>query len=317
MSESKPPPTYVQAMLYGPAPFFGYPWKPFLNDVYGGDYEKSYKHFRRQHMDGTNLFYHVLCLVWQLSANYALLGELDKLVGKWVKTCGFSNKHAKEDIGKDAREDTGNMHIVTRATSLLWSWHLLRTSPTPKGVKLASVASICMAHNFLGIWFDRHRANIVFLQVFLEAIGIQRLILNKKYSIGKPSIMFAMARIALWKCISEHEGCFREQSGKVSTALMAWVTAVASSKKPLTVVVFGLFGWILGALTGNKAIYYWSAGMMATLSQGIAHSIAGEAGTLEVLQNDGFDQTRYELSHVAFFPNLIFQACYAHLKSLM
>ena len=30
-------------------------------------------------MDGSDLWYHCLCLVWQLSSNYALLGRMDKL----------------------------------------------------------------------------------------------------------------------------------------------------------------------------------------------------------------------------------------------
>ena len=61
-------------------------------------------------------------------------------------------------------------------------------------------------------------------------------------------------------------------------------------------------------------MYLWSAGMTASLAQGVAHRYADEAGTLEVLQNSNFDQTSYELSHVTFFPNLLFQAIHAHLR---
>ena len=34
---------------------------------------------------------------------------------------------------------------------------------------------------------------------------------------------------------------------------------------------------------------------------------------IEVLQRDDIDQTQYELSHVVYFPNLLFHAIHAHL----
>ena len=55
--------------------------------------------------------------------------------------------------------------------------------------------------------------------------------------------------------------------------------------------------------------------MMATLSQGVAHSIAREAGTLAVLQGEDMNQTSYELSHVTFFPNLVFEAVRQQLRA--
>ena len=36
-------------------------------------------------------------------------------------------------------------------------------------------------------------------------------------------------------------------------------------------------------------------------------------GTLQVLQDSGMDMSAYELSHVTYFPNLLFQAIHAHL----
>merc|ERR1712039_1058723 len=123
---------------------------------------------------------------------------------------------------------------------------------------------------------------------------------------------YLLARSAIWKFLSEKEGKFKEQNAKVSSALVVLMAGIAASEKPLSSVIMGLFGWMISLLTGNKAIYYWSAGMMATISQGIAHRSTGEAGTLEVLQNDNLDQTSYELSHVTFFPNLVFQAILAH-----
>merc|ERR1712039_46863 len=120
---------------------------------------------------------------------------------------------------------------------------------------------------------------------------------------------------ALWKYLSKNDGVMKDQSNRIVTTLAILSSAVSASKEPLRIVIMGLFGWAIYLLTGNKAIYFWSAGMMATISQGLAHKLAGEAGTLEVLQNDAIDQTSYEFSHVTFFPNLLFQACRAHMQA--
>ena len=153
--------TLLQAALYTPAPFFGYPWKPFLNSSYGGDYLESYKHFRAQHMDGTNLFYHLLCLVWQLSSNYALLGQLDHFVAPLF---GARDKH------KHPATNSTSGSVVSLATSVLWTYHLLSTSPTPSLVKLASVVSVLLAHNFLGDFFSKNWEIMVFAQGLALAI---------------------------------------------------------------------------------------------------------------------------------------------------
>ena len=69
----------------------------------------------------------------------------------------------------------------------------------------------------------------------------------------------------------------------------------------------GLYGWIVALLTGSKAVYFWSCGMLATLGQSVAHGVTKEPATLVVLQA-GLNQIEYEFSHVVFFPNLLFQA---------
>ena len=48
-----------------------------LNAADGADYRRAYLHFRRDHKMPQNIFYHCLCLVFQLSANYSLLATLD------------------------------------------------------------------------------------------------------------------------------------------------------------------------------------------------------------------------------------------------
>lgn len=302
---SAKPSVAVQALLYGPAPFFAYPWKPALNALYGGDYPQSYKHFRMQHMDGSNLIYHCLCLAWQLSSNYALLRELDKLCAPLAERLSLPDKEK-------------GAYLITRTTSFFWCLHLLRTKPTPLAVKIASITSIVVAHNYLGAWFDKCRHRIIFLQGILEAGGVQSLLLNRPTAFGKPALIYFALRTALWKYLShlsEKDFMLKDQSKNIATTLALFCSAVSASKEPLRIVIMGLFGWMIYLMTGNKAIYFWSAGMMATISQGLAHRVAGEAGTLEVLQNDTIDQTSYEFSHVTFFPNLLFQACRAHMRA--
>lgn len=207
-------------------------------------------------------------------------------------------------------------HLVSRLTSLIWSVHLLATSPTPRVVKLASVACIYLAHNHLGAWFSEHWSYILCAQGVMEALAVQRLLLNRPKSLGVAMIVYLAARSALWKYLFTRQGMLKDHSRAINLGLVSAMTSAALSSKPLErTVSMGLYGWIIALLTDSKRTYFWSAGMMATLAQGVAHRIADEAGTLEVLQNDIADQLSYELSHVSFFPNLVFQACYAHLRA--
>eukprot|EP00931_Biecheleriopsis_adriatica_P004931 TRINITY_DN106514_c0_g1_i1.p1 TRINITY_DN106514_c0_g1~~TRINITY_DN106514_c0_g1_i1.p1 ORF type:complete len:307 (-),score=41.30 TRINITY_DN106514_c0_g1_i1:70-990(-) len=299
--ESKPG-LVVQALLYSPGPFFCYPWKPFLNHMYGGDYLKSYKHFRMQHTDTLNLILHCFCLVWQISSNYALLHQLDKTILPFLKHIPVA---FKELVGE---------HPVTRLTTALWALTLVRTSPTPGVVKLASLASLWAAHTTLGDLFRDKVSELVYAQGIVEAMVVQRLLLQRNSTIGLPGAVFLVLRTALCKFLCTHQGVFRES--KLEWFFMALVVSASLSKKPLErTVVTGWLGWIVALLTDNKSAYLWSCSFMASLGQGVSHRISGELGTLEVLQNDLAEQTSYELSHVTFFPNLLFQAVHAQLQA--
>jgi hypothetical protein len=41
----------LKLTTYLGAPFYGYPWKPLFNEVYGAGYDRAYQHFRRDHSD--------------------------------------------------------------------------------------------------------------------------------------------------------------------------------------------------------------------------------------------------------------------------
>jgi hypothetical protein len=283
----------TQAIIYSGGPFFGYPWKPILNALFGGDYLESYKHFREQHMVPSNLLYHCFCLVWQLSSNYAFLGSID------------------EKLEKDGYIQR-NTRLMATLTSLLWSWHLLRTSPTPLSVKVASILSIYFAHNTLGKWFTKNWESIVFYQGFLEAAAFQ--IFSGRVQSSK-YFGYLAVRTALWKYLSAKKGCLKEYATPLSATLMGLIAFNSTRPNPIAPVIsMGFYGWIISLLTNNKNIYFWSCGMTATLAQGVAHAISREAGTLVVLQGSGMDMSQYELSHVTYFPNLLFQAIHEHFK---
>ena len=293
----------VQLLLYTPAPFFGYPWKPLLNAIVGGRYAPSYAHFRDQHRGSLNLFYHCLCLVWQLGSNYALLDDLDaKLVAKLLPLSVTRATHGRP---------------LALMNSLLWSMTLMMTSPTPALVKLASCASIFAAHNYLGQAFRQRWKQILYAQSFIEAAAINVNLRGKNELLNAFTVGYVLIRSYLCKYLLDRF----EITGKGSVLTEDWknllrrgfvmlMTAIGLTAQPLKPsVTMGLYGWILALLTDSRLLYFWSCGMMATLGQSVAHGVTKEAATLVVLQG-GMDMTAYELSHVVFFPNLLFQAVY-------
>ena len=282
----------IKAIIYSAGPFFGYPWKPIMNAVYGGDYLESYKHFRMQHMVPIDLFYHCLCLVWQLSSNYAFLGSIDETLEKQ----GYVQPKTR---------------IIATANSLFWAWHLVRTNPTPLSVKVLSCLCIYIAHSYAGKMFHKHWEKIVFLQGFIEAAAFQ--IFSGRISLRR-YLGYLVARTALWKYLSTTKrGALKEYNTSITTGLISLILYNSTRQQPLSgTVSMGMYGWIIALLTDNKNTYFWSCGMTATLAQGVAHNLSREAGTLAVLENSKIDMTAYELSHVVFFPNLLFQAIHAN-----
>lgn len=294
------PPRLIGLSLYTPAPFFGYPWKPVLNYLLGGRYAPSYAHFRAQHMGSRNLFYHALCLVWQLGSNYALLDELDeKIVAAvpWLRAI--------------------TRRPLALSNSIVWGATCIATSPTPILVKLSSCASLYLAHNYLGQRFRSEWKRILYAQSFIEAAAINVNLRGKNVLLSKFTVLYMLLRSLLCKYLF---GRFRTnklmtetQKNQLRQIFFTLMIAIGLTKQPLKPsVTMGLWGWIVALLTGSKGLYFWSCGMMATLGQSVAHGVTKEAATLVVLQG-GMDQIEYEFSHTVFFPNLLFQAIYEQL----
>jgi hypothetical protein len=211
-------------------------------------------------------------------------------------------------------------------TSSLWSLHLMRT-PASVPVKLGSLGVIYLAQTFLGEALRSNRGIVMYLYGIVEAAAVQRLLLKKQFTETLvPFMVYLIARTALfaWLCRKVNarqatgEGDFFTRNTKKLNALIgvAYFFA-ATGPKPLesTVLPLGLFGWALSLLTNQPSLFYLSCGFSASLSQGVAHRMAGELGTLEQLQLDPLNTATYELSHCTFFPNILLQACQEHLAA--
>jgi hypothetical protein len=70
-------------------PFFCNPLKPALNLLWGDGYEIGYAHFRRDHNKASNLVMHLVCLGFQIFANFALMAVLDQHAAVWLTENGY------------------------------------------------------------------------------------------------------------------------------------------------------------------------------------------------------------------------------------
>ena len=132
MAEPRAPALHraLQGVLYGGAPFFVWPWKTTLHALVGSDYATAYRHFRRDHSNTGNLVAHLLCLVWQLGSNFALLEAVDR----WLAAESAGASGAAKDTGaRPARA-----RLFATASALSWAFTLARAS-SPAPVKFASL----------------------------------------------------------------------------------------------------------------------------------------------------------------------------------
>jgi len=298
----------TKAILYGGAPFFCWPYKPLLNAIEGKQYARAYAHFRRDHQDPLNLFYHCLCLVFQLAFNYSLLSEVGR---------GLSRR---------LRGDDKHAHLLPLVTTAAWSWTLLRTKEAPFIVRCGSVGALALAY-MLRDKIREYKDMVPFATGMLEMMALQVFVIEKaKNTSGvgrkpmnmKQLVLLILGRWSLQALLdSKAGGSLSGQRGRsiVNTLLAAWMSQVAQdpfgSPSPVKTPFFlGIVGWILGILTKQQWLLYYSGGYLASMSQGVAHHYAGEEGTLTQLVDVGD-----ELAHTTFFPNLLLHSVYQSLRS--
>ena len=77
-------------------------------------------------------------------------------------------------------------------------------------------------------------------------------------------------------------------------------TGVAGFLTPFSI---GIFGWVLALMTEQPWLLFYSCGYLASLAQGVCHTLSGEDGTLAKLHN-----IRDEYAHTTYFPCLVLQS---------
>jgi hypothetical protein len=272
-------------------------------------------------MGNSNLLYHVGCLFWQLGSNYALLNSLDE---QWTET------DSKSVDVKGGCWGALRARPLALSNTVLWGMYLLSTGPTPPIVKAATAVSLLGAHRFLGQFFASSWKKIVYLQVIIEMGVFSKLFGGLPFRIPGigfvamrkpvPLALYFLLRTALCKVLSDTRGKLVSPTvGKwLNRGLMGLMLAAGLSKgRQFNTLSMGLYGWIIALITDSPSTYFWSCGMLATYTQGWAHAVVKERPTLALLNADPVDQTAYEFSHVTYFPNLVWQACWHNITGVV
>ncbi|GBG24686.1 Hypothetical Protein FCC1311_009042 [Hondaea fermentalgiana] len=279
--------------MYGSAPFFCMPYKPFMNQSLGAPYERAYRHFRRDHDKMNNLVYHCMCLVLQLTYNFGLLNEMD-----------------------EALTSSGSP-ILSMSTAALWSATLMVHTTAPRSVKALSVISIAIAYK-LRKTFKKYLSQMCALQAFVQTRAFQMYALGER---GEPTPFDARqyatllaARLTLQKLMVEPaSGVLNKARKPINLGLAAFMLSTCREPFQGTMpFVFGMFGDLLSFLTQQPWMFFYSGGFMATLCQGVAHDVAKQPGTLPQLS-----EFRDEIAHSTYFPTLLLHSVHQSLTGVV
>lgn len=119
MTTLSPLMTAVLSLQYCLAPFFCYPHKLAFHYMWGSSYHVAYEHFRRDHKTATNLAMHLVCLVVQVTSNFAFVAALDALFPDVIPQPFLEGTQMK----------------LTAITALSWAVYLACTSAAPISVR--------------------------------------------------------------------------------------------------------------------------------------------------------------------------------------
>ena len=285
-----------QAILYAAGPFYGWPWKPTLNEAHGCSYAVAYAHFRRDHSTPYNIVLHSLCLVAQLVGNFLLLSVLDKRFSKSTK-----------------------WPVLRVTTAIAWIAALALPPECPAPARALSVAAVVAAAvlaprlNVESWW-----TTLPLLQAVITAAGIEFVVLPEEHAEKKipPYAGFAVALIvftALWRLLATKlRGSAKRFGAPAIAVVLAAMVSTARKHEPVKPVVKlgGIAVWPLALLTDRPELCLYSFGYSAMAAQGIAHRLSGQASTLEQHQvlDDGVSKLSFEWAHVVYFPALLFHS---------
>jgi len=323
----------LRALQYTIPPFFANPIKPWVNSFDGSAYERAYEHFRRDHNQADNLFYHMLCLVYQVGSNYGFLASLDeeldnleeendeeepKVVSTDPIDRAFEEHYALAHAKEKAAKASAASKTLTALTTAAWAASLL-SAPAPLSVKAASLATIAVFHQL------RHRIRDNWIQLLTAQGLVEALIIQVLFRRGpitrllNPSILVTtLLRFALQALCVRFQGALRGYRWPVNMLVIVGMMYRATGTQK---EIFGLgqagppvigdrspfslgpLLWMPAVLTNQKWLFFFSSGFIATLNQGVAHALSGELATLPQLTN-----IKDDLAHTTYFPNLLLQS---------
>jgi len=159
----------LQVLLYSSGPFFSFPWKPILNMVSGGSYRAAIHHFWTQHRNEYNLAWHVVCLFYQLIANFIFLGEVDSSLAVQL---GYQP----------------HIRWLSLLTIVLWCSALVYPSSCPVYIQLLSVSIILFSFFFSNrctIGWVETSAYVAFVAVYILGCGRRGI----KISLSKEALL--------------------------------------------------------------------------------------------------------------------------------
>ena len=287
----------VQAIFFSGASFFSWPWKPLLCFLYGDTYRVGYQHFRRDHHTALNLVAHLIALVVQLAGNFGLLANLDGIY--------FPSRR-----------------YLSNGTAVLWIASLAMQHESPLIVRLCSTLSIVAAlrwATFVSATTIELGAISGFLLLFslgelqgLEGKGGR---VQPWKSVPKIALIFG-SWLLIWQPSYPLAGALRDNVALVVKFLVPALFASSALSQPtIPSVIVGGFGCrIAYHLTQNSAFLYFSLGFFGSLCQAVSHGISRESATLPQLEKLRVsEKLGYQLSHMHYFPSLLFQSCYESL----
>eukprot|EP00036_Acanthoecidae_sp_10tr_P013042 CAMPEP_0206293032 /NCGR_PEP_ID=MMETSP0106_2-20121207/3932_1 /ASSEMBLY_ACC=CAM_ASM_000206 /TAXON_ID=81532 /ORGANISM="Acanthoeca-like sp., Strain 10tr" /LENGTH=263 /DNA_ID=CAMNT_0053723623 /DNA_START=166 /DNA_END=953 /DNA_ORIENTATION=+ len=255
-------------------------------------YHTAYANFRRDHADPCNLAVHTLALVGQVTANFALLHELDRTLGP---------------VG-------GVGSVVSRTTVAGWAGMLAIQTDAPVVVRAVAVTGIAAAHV--------HRAEcgalwcgVVSSTVAAVVEGVILHVALRKQTLAEWKTLLAI-RVGVQVAVAAYPGALAECRAPVATAAVATVVGLALFGKPtdwsrLNVFHFGLIAGPVAVLTGNPSLYFWGLAYQASMFQGVGHVLCREPATLPQLR----ENVAYEYGHTTYFPALVLSSVFESLRS--
>ena len=345
-----------RAVLYGLGPFFGHPLKPALSLLCGDGYRTAYEHFRRDHSRADNLVLHLICLMLQLLANFALLGKLDDaLLGSGgIVAPSFSSAYSFVGTGPTK---------LNLSTATVHCWiALLVFSGAPPICSAASAASIVSALYAVAVavgdeggWGGWALANMqaVAIASFLSAMFLMVGPSKKALKLGA----FWVGWLLLWKGAApgflappvDEYGGSQDASATyyaVHASLVGLLLAIPALLSDPVVATVATGAIVLNAASlryegdGRPSVlHFWCMAYVAMGLQATAHSVSAQPATLLNLQEEkgkagdggggdgegkdsaaskrrfAVQRTRFEWSHVSFFPDLLFHSCYESLAN--